>query len=288
MAMMSEILSIQSHVAYGYVGNRAAVFPLQRLGFDVTAINTVQFSNHTGYGSWQGDVMPAEHIEKIVNGLRDRGVLANFSAILSGYMGDVTLGEIILATVAEIRRANTDLIYCCDPVMGDIGRGFFVREGLPEFFKQQVIPQADIITPNKFEAEFLADMKINSLADAVQACEKLSGMGPKIILLTSVEVAETGSDNIQMLAYSAQEKFLVTTPKFKFDVAPNGSGDMTAAIFLADYLQHKNLATALEHVAASVYAVFKQTHEKKTRELQLIQAQEEIAHPSEKFLVQRV
>lgn len=285
---MLDILSIQSHVAYGYVGNRAAVFPLQRLGFDVTAINTVQFSNHTGYGSWQGDVMSAEHIEKIMQGLRDRDVLNNFIAVLSGYMGDVALGKIILDVVAEIKQKNPQLIYCCDPVMGDVGRGFFVREGIPQFFKEFVIPQADIITPNKFEAEFLSDMEITTMDKAVSACQHLSQLGSKIILITSLEVQETQADTIQMLVYSNNEAFVVTTPKFMFETPPNGSGDMTAAIFLGDYLKNKNLLQALSHVASSVFAVFKKTFEAKTRELQLIQAQDEIAKPVENFSIQRV
>lgn len=280
---MVHILSIQSHVAYGYVGNRAAVFPLQRLGFDVTAINTVQFSNHTGYGAWRGDVMSVEHITNVIQGLRERDLLPQFSAVLTGYMGDSTLGEIVLQTVTEIRALNPELIYCCDPVMGDVGRGFFVRPGLPEFFQQQLTPQADIITPNKFEAEYLSGVTIDTLNAALIACEKLVDAGSKIVLITSLETAETPENSIQMLAYSAHEKYLITTPKFAMPIAPNGSGDATTAIFLGDYLQHKNLAHALQHAANSVYGIFKQTYEKNTRELQLISAQEEIAHPSENF-----
>ncbi len=285
---MSEILSIQSHVAYGYVGNRAAVFPLQRLGFDVTAINTVQFSNHTGYGQWQGDVMTAEHIDHIINGLRQRDLLRNFSAVLTGYLGDVKLGEIILKAVAEIRQHNPDLIYCCDPVMGDVGRGFFVREGLPEFFKHQAVPQADMITPNKFEAEYLTGHSINNLDDALQACAILSDSGAKIILITSLETDETPVDHIQMLAYFGHERYLVTTPKFKFNVAPNGAGDVTAAIFLGDYLKNKNLQQALEHVSNSVFSILKQTYDNKTRELQLIPSQHAIVAPEKQAILQKI
>lgn len=280
---MTHILSIQSHVVYGYVGNRAAVFPLQRLGFDVTAINTVQFSNHTGYGAWRGDVMSAEHITAVIQGLRERELLGQFSAVLTGYMGDSKLAEIILKTVTEIREFNPDLIYCCDPVMGDVGRGFFVRPGLPEFFQQQLTPQADIITPNKFEAEYLSDMAIDTLEAALASCAKLVAAGSKIILITSLETAETPENTIQMLAYSAHEKYLITTPKFSMPIAPNGSGDATAAIFLGDYLTHKNVARALQHAANSIYGIFKHTYEKNTRELQLISAQEEIANPTENF-----
>src|SRR5688572_24371027 len=124
---MKKILSIQSHVAYGYVGNRAAVFPLQLLGYDVIAINTVQFSNHTGYGKWTGMVFEDRHIGDIVAGLEENGALDEVDAVLSGYLGDAALGGIVLDAVCRIRAHRPDMIYCCDPVMGDTGRGFFVR-----------------------------------------------------------------------------------------------------------------------------------------------------------------
>jgi len=122
-----NVLSIQSWVAYGHVGNASAVFPMQRLGCEVWAIHTVQFSNHTGYGAWKGRVFDGPMVEEIVDGMADRGVLSACDAVLSGYMGSADIGAAILSTVARVKAGNPAALYCCDPVIGDVGRGVFVR-----------------------------------------------------------------------------------------------------------------------------------------------------------------
>ena len=126
-----NILSIQSWVAYGHVGNASAVFPLQRLGAEVWAVNTVQFSNHTGYGAWTGQVFTGEQVAAVIDGIAARGALARCDAVLSGYMGDAGIGAAILDAVARVRAAQPGGVYCCDPVIGDEGRGVFVRPGIP-------------------------------------------------------------------------------------------------------------------------------------------------------------
>jgi pyridoxine kinase len=149
-----KILSIQSSVAYGHVGNSAAVFPLQRLGHEVWPVLTVHFSNHTGYGAWRGPLLAPTDVADVINGIDDRGVLGEADAVLSGYQGDPAVGAVILDTVARVKGLNPDAVYCCDPVMGDVGRGMFVRPGIPEFMRDTVVPQADILTPNHFELDF--------------------------------------------------------------------------------------------------------------------------------------
>ena len=151
-----KILSIQSSVAYGHVGNSAAVFPLQRLGHEVWPVLTVHFSNHTGYGAWRGPLLAPTDVADVINGIEDRGVLGEADAVLSGYQGDPAVGAVILDAVARVKELNPDAVYCCDPVMGDVGRGMFVRPGIPEFMRDTVVPQADILTPNHFELDFLA------------------------------------------------------------------------------------------------------------------------------------
>src|SRR4051812_41839682 len=128
-----NILSIQSHVVYGHVGNASATFPMQRLGHEVWPVNTVQFSNHTGYGSWTGRVLDGLSIEELVDGVAARGVLGRCDGVLSGYMGSADIGQAILGTVKRVRQANGGALFCCDPVIGDVGRGIFVRPGIPEF-----------------------------------------------------------------------------------------------------------------------------------------------------------
>ncbi|MBX9598707.1 MAG: pyridoxal kinase PdxY [Burkholderiales bacterium] len=285
---MANILSLQSHVAYGYVGNRAAVFPLQRLGHEVIAINTVQFSNHTGYGSWTGDIMTVEHIDKIFAGLEQQGMLNHINGVLTGYLGDSALGEILLKWLQKLRTINPQLIYCCDPVIGDIGRGIFVKAGVPEFFREQALPHATILTPNQFELTNLTGIEVTTLADAREACAVLHDKGAKQILVTSLTRNDADPTQIEMLLSTKDEAYLLATPRLEMPIAPNGSGDMTAAIYLAKYIQSNNLLLSLEHTAAALFATFKQTLKLARRELAIIQSQNEIVQPSQWFKAKKV
>ena len=285
---MKTVISIQSHVAYGYVGNRAAVFPLQRLGFDAVAVNTVQFSNHTGYGAWTGQVFSPEHIADILDGIDARGVLPTCHAVLSGYMGDAGLGQVVVGAAARVKAANPQAVYCCDPVMGDVGRGFFVRPGIPEFMKAHAVPAADIVTPNQFELEFLTDRTVRTMADALDATAALRATGPKLVLVTSLTRTDAPADRIEMLADSAEGAWVVTTPRLPLDPPPNGAGDAVAALFLAHYLKAFDPAHALEQAASAIYAVFLETRRLGTRELALIPAQDEMVKPAQIFRAERV
>lgn len=285
---MKTVISIQSHVAYGYVGNRAAVFPLQRLGCDAIAVNTVQFSNHTGYGEWTGQVFTAEHVADLMDGVAARGVLPTCDALLSGYMGDVGLGQVIVETAARLKAANPRAVYACDPVMGDIGRGFFVRPGLPEFIRDHAVPAADLMTPNQFELEYLTGRTVETLDDALAATAALRARGPRLVLVTSLTRKDADPGHIEMLADDTHGAWLVSTPRLPLDPPPNGSGDAVAALFLAHYLKAFDPADALEQAAAAIYAIFQTTRRMGTRELQLIAAQDEFVNPSQRFTVTRV
>ncbi|MEO8559999.1 MAG: pyridoxal kinase PdxY [Rhodospirillales bacterium] len=280
-----NILSIQSHVAYGYVGNRAATFPLQRLGVEVWAINTVQFSNHTGYGAWTGEVYPPAQIAALIDGIAARGVLGECDAVLSGYLGDSAMGEVVIDAATRVRKANDNALWCCDPVMGDVGRGFFVRPGIPELFRDRIVPLTDILTPNQFELDYLAGTTTSSLDDAIAACRKLLARGPRIVLVTSLHRHDAKPGEIEMLAVTKNAAYLVATPQLDFATSPNGSGDAVAALFLAHYLKNKDVAKALAEAAAAIFAVMQATHRAGRRELDLIGAQDEIARPSRHFAV---
>ncbi|WP_119943168.1 pyridoxal kinase PdxY [Neorhizobium sp. NCHU2750] len=275
---MKQILSIQSHVAYGYVGNRAATLPLQRLGHEVTVINTVQFSNHTGYLKWTGEVFSAAHIESILDGLESLGALEKMDALLTGYLGDPAIGDIILQLLDRLPK---HIRWLCDPVMGDVGRGFFVRPGIPDYFRQKALARASIITPNQFELEYLAGRQILTLDDAVKACRMIHETGPEIVLLTSLIHDGTRDDEIQMLASSKSgEQFLATTPRLPLDPAPNGAGDCTSALFLGHILSGATLDEALSKTASSIFALFEKTRQAGRRELHMIAAQDDFAHPA--------
>ena len=281
-----NILSIQSTVAYGHVGNSAAVFPLQRLGIGVWPVITVHFSNHTGYGEWRGPVLPADDIAEVIRGIGERGALPGCDATLSGYMGDVTLGEVILDAASQVKAANARALYCCDPVMGDVGRGFFVRPGIPEFMRDRAVPAADIITPNQFELEFLTGHSVDTLDHALVAADAARAMGPELVLITSLQRDGAPADTIELLAVSGEGAWLVGTPLLPISV--NGAGDMTAALFLAHYLKSGEPATALGRVAASVFAVMEATVAAGAREIQIVAAQDAIAEPPDRFQVEQV
>lgn len=280
---MSHILSIQSHVATGYVGNRSAVFPLQRLGCEVSFINTVQFSNHTGYGSWTGEIFSAEHVQDVLNGLETNKTLASIDAVLSGYQGSPELSQVIVENVTNIKQQYPNVIYCCDPVIGDVGRDVYVIPETARYIKQHAVSIADILTPNQFELAYLTDCTLNNLDDVIAACQKLHQQGPGIILVTSLTCAGVNNNEIDMLVSDNGKIWLTRTPRFEFEHAPSGSGDATAAIFLAKYLETKNVVTALEHTTAALHAIFSETHRQQSYELRLITAQDEIVNPKKYF-----
>jgi pyridoxine kinase len=274
---MKTILSIQSHVAFGYVGNDAAKFPLQRLGFNVIDINTVQFSNHTGYGDWEGDAVSADHIERVLKGIERRIPLSQIDGLLTGYMGNPDIASVILEAAGKL---SPNAIWLCDPVMGDVGRGMFVPESIQTLFKTRVVQKAKIITPNQYELEFLTGHKVETLDHAREACRAAHAMGPEIVLLTSLIHDQTKDNEIQMLAsHKDGSQFIVTTPRLPLDPAPNGAGDCTAALFLAHNLNGETLDNALAKTAGSIYAVFEATMKAKTRELAIIGAQDSFPAP---------
>jgi pyridoxine kinase len=276
-----NLLSIQSHVAYGHVGNAAATFPLQRIGIEVWPIHTVQFSNHTGYGSWTGRVFEAGLITELVQGISERGVLGQCDGVLSGYMGSAETGAAILDAVAQVRAANPQARYCCDPVIGDVGRDVFVRPGIPEFMRDHALPAADIVTPNQFELDHLTGRTSATRRDALAAINMLHQRGPKAIMVTSLHTDETPPDAIDLVVSDPSGRFRVRTPKLPISV--NGAGDAIAALFFAHYLRTGSAAEALSRSASSVFGILRRTADVGAREILLIEAQEEFVNPSRMF-----
>ncbi|HKG84509.1 MAG TPA: pyridoxal kinase PdxY [Beijerinckiaceae bacterium] len=281
-----NILSIQSHVAYGHVGNAAAVFPMQRLGVEVWPIHTVQFSNHTGYGAWTGRVFDGAAIAELVEGIAHRGVLAQCDGVLSGYMGSAEIGAAILTAVARLREANPGALYCCDPVIGDVGRGVFVRPSIPEFMRDEALPAADIVTPNQFELDFLSGLATGTLAQAKEAVAAVQRLGPRVVLVTSLHTAETPEDAIDLLAGEGGAFWRLRTPRLSLEV--NGAGDAIAALFLVHYARSRSAAQALGEAAASVYGLLRRTAAAGSREILLVAAQDELVSPTQRFAVERV
>ena len=276
-----NLLSIQSHVAYGHVGNSAAVFPLQRIGVEVWPVHTVQFSNSTRYEDWTGQVFSGDLIRDVVAGIDKRGVLGECDGVLSGYIGSAEIGAAVLDAVKIVKTANPAARYCCDPVIGDVGRNIFVRPGVPEFFRDHAVPAADIVTPNQFELDHLTGGESRTMAQAVAAIDKLHKIGPSTIIVTSLFTDETPADCLDLLASDRKGRYRVRTPKLPIDV--NGAGDAIAALFLAHYLRIGNIGEALATAASALHGVLRQTFETGAHELLFVQAQDELVKPTQVF-----
>jgi pyridoxine kinase len=280
-----KFLSIQSSVAYGHVGNSAAVFPLQRLGHEVWPVSTVVFSNHTGYGAWRGPLLPPGDVADVITGIEERGVLDQVDAVLSGYQGGAGIAEVILDAVARVRAANPKASYTCDPVMGNASSGCFVHPDIPPILRERVVPRADVITPNQFELGFLTGSEPETLDEILTSAEVARKMGPRTVLITSVQRSDRPADTTEMVAVDDDGAWIVQTPKLPLKA--NGSGDVTSALFTA-HLLATDAPTALGRTAASVFALLEETLRSGERELRLVAAQDVFVDPSMSFEVERI
>lgn len=276
---MKNVLSIQSHVVYGYAGNKAAVLPMQLLGVDVWPLHTVQFSNHTQYQKWQGMVFPQEQIGLITQGMDEIGVLPECDAVLSGYIGAAEQGQSILATVRAVKAKNPNAIYFCDPVMGHPEKGCIVAPGVAEFLEHDAVSCADVLAPNLLELQALSGLPVENFEQAVAAARHLLSRGPKKVLVKHLSKAGRDPQQFEMLLVSADEVLHISRPLHDFDRQPVGVGDLTSAIFLANLLQGKNDREAFEHTANAVNDVMTCTQQNGKYELQIVAAREHIVNP---------
>ena len=254
--MLAPVLSIQSHVVYGHVGNAAAVFPLQRLRRDVWPLMSVQFSSHAGYSGWRGRAFDGHMIDECTAGL------------------------------AAIRAANPGAAYACDPVIGDVGRGAYVAPGVAEFFRDRALPSATIATPNAFELEWLTGASTGTLDEARAAVAALRARGPNVVVITSLSLDDASADALDTLAGDDQGVWRLRTPKLP--IAVNGAGDLFAALFFHHWLERGSTPEALSRTASSVFGIVAATFAAGQRELALVTAQDELVRPSQVFAAEAV
>jgi pyridoxine kinase len=280
------VLSIQSAVAYGHVGNSAAVLPLQRLGFDVFPVNTVLLAHHPGHGrGWRGHKVTPAQIDEILTGLEERSALTRCAAVLSGYLGDAAVGESVLRAVARTRAARPDALYLCDPVIGDDHSGVFVAAGIPQAMRDRLLPVADIVTPNRFELAHLSERPVESLDDVLAAAADLRARGPRLVIATGLTLPDQ-PERVAVLADSTSESWLVTTPRRPVDLG--GTGDAFSALFLGHYLATGALRLALERAVAAIFALVERTHASGADELRLVAAQDALVAPDRHFAAVRL
>lgn len=275
------VLTVQSHVVAGHVGNSAAVFCLQRAGVEAWGLDTLQFSNHTAIKGWTGDVFPAAHLKKLIDGLAVCSGLNNCDGVLSGYLGAKETGEVVLNAVERVRQANPDAFYCCDPVMGDNGT-LYVAKDIPDFMKNRAVPAADFITPNRFELGWLVNQNVNSESDAIAAARRLIGNGRlKAVVVTGLPV---GTDGLAALTVEAGAAWRVATPKLKFNASVCcGAGDMTAALLVANFVKTSRLPESMAKAVSSVWGLIKAAEQTNAADIPLIAAQSQIEAPDRLF-----
>lgn len=279
------VLSIQSQVAFGHVGNSAAVLPLQRLGFDVFPVPTVQLAHHPGYGRWCGFRLRPDQIEEILGGLEERGAFRRCAGLLSGYLGDAPIADLVLRAHRVVRSARPDALYLCDPVIGDDHTGVFVSAGVPERMRDDLVPAADVITPNRFELAWLAGRPVETREQALAAAAEVRARGPRVVVATGLTFADA-PDKVSVLAESAQGAWLVTTPRREATL--HGAGDLFSALLLGHYLRTRELPGALERATAATFAVVERTIAASSTELRLVAAQDEFAAPRRLFRAERL
>jgi pyridoxine kinase len=275
------VISIQSQVAYGHVGNSAAVFPMQMHGIDVMAVPTTLLSNRPGYPTLRGRVLDAPLVADLLRGIEERGAIDSCKMILSGYLGSPEIAAVVADFVARARARNPALRYCCDPVLGDRDRGLFVQKDIPPLVRDRLCPLADIITPNHFEFEWLCGAKATTIEQVIAQAQALLARGPSTIVVTSAELRDTPDGEIETLAIERSRAWRVRTPKLPIN--PSGTGDLFAALFAAARVQGADTPDALGHAASAIFAVLERTAISGTEEMRIVESAEQLVRPQRRF-----
>jgi pyridoxine kinase len=280
-----NVISIQSQVAFGHVGNSAAVFPMQMHGIDVTAVPTTLLSNRPGYPSIRGRVLDAQLVADLLRGIEERGAVEACDMILSGYLGSPEIAAMVAEFVARAKARNANLAYCCDPVLGDRDRGLFVPADIPPLVRDRLCPLADIITPNHFEFEFLCGAKATTSGQVIGAAQALMALGTSTVVVTSAELEDTPEGEIETVAI---EKFgerckawRVRTPRLP--ISPSGTGDLFAALFVAARVRRLHTPDALGHAVSAIFAVLERTAIAGTEEMRIVESAPLLVRPARRF-----
>lgn len=281
-----KILSIQSAVAFGYVGNSAAVFPLQRLGHTVWPVHTVNFSNHTGYPHVRGPIIPASDVRDVIEGMDLNGALNDVDVVLSGYQGSAEISSVILDTVARVRELNPRMTYVADPVMGNLDHGIYVAEDIVPLMRDRVIREAEIITPNQFELGVLTGAPVRTYAQTLDAVDTVRSWGPEVVLVTSVFQQEATDSTVDLMVVDSSGAWVVSTPMLSGKIT--GSGDVTAALFTSHYLESSDAKTALERTTSSIFELISRTRQTDSPELLLVECQDILVTPPTHFEATRL
>ncbi|MEN2977170.1 pyridoxal kinase [Tistrella bauzanensis] len=271
------VLSIQSRVSFGHVGNSAATLPLERLGRDVCALDTVRFSSNPRYAGWRGTVTDPAELRGLIEGLdalpdEAGGGLGFVRAVLTGYFGSAAQVAVAAEAVDRVRRRVPGAFYLFDPVIGDYPAGRYVQPGVAEAMVDELLPRADLVVPNHYELDHLTGARTTTRAEVIAALDRLASMGPEMAVATSVRVAETAPGSVEVIAVGQAGRFRIETPLVPAHFS--GTGDMFSAVLLADLLAHRDLARAIRRAVAATYAVVEASRNMGGAELALVAAQD--------------
>lgn len=280
------VLSLQSFVTYGHVGNSAALPPMQAQGFEIWPLPTAILAHHPGHGRPAARTTPPNEVEDVVDSLAKLGVLAQCRAVLTGWLGSAGNAAAALDAVDQVRALNPHALWLCDPVIGDRAEGIYVDAALPPLFRDRLLPRADIATPNQFELEWFSGQKADTLAGALAACRVLLSRGTRIVVCTSLQRHDRSAGEIEALAVTADGAWIAGTPEL--NNAPHGAGDMFAALFLARLLKGKSVKKALGFATAATYGVLAASVEAGQNEPLLVAARAELVLPTTTPRLERV
>jgi pyridoxine kinase len=275
------VISIQSQVAYGHVGNSAAAFPLQMHGIDVIAVPTTLLSNRPGYPTLRGRVLDAPLVADLLRGVEERGAVETCQMILSGYLGSPEIAAVVAEFVQRARARNPAISYCCDPVLGDRDRGLFVHADIPPLVRDRLCRLAELITPNHFEFEWLCGATATTIDEVIARAQALFARGPSTVVVTSADLADTPAGHIDTLAVERAKAWRVRTPKLP--ISPSGTGDLFAALLVSARVRGSDTPAALAHAASAVFAVLERTAARGTEEMRIVETASLLVHPPRRF-----
>ena len=265
---MYSVISIQSQVVYGHVGNSAAVFPMQSKGINVLAVPTTLLSNHPHYPTMRGKILEHKLVEDLLLGIEERGLIEKTETLVTGFLGSIEIANVVDEFISLAQKRNPHMIYVCDPVMGDDDLGVFVDENLLSIFSNKLIPKATIITPNQFELELITGRSARNIEDLQNAAERLINQTTKSIVVTGCILKDSEDGYVETIVCENSKVHRI--PIKKLPVRPCGTGDLFTALMISHLSQGKNLILACEAAVSEVFKTLEQTLLHESNEMRLL------------------
>lgn len=267
LSMQTSVISIQSQVVYGHVGNSAAVLPMQARGLNVAAVPTTLLSNHPGYETMRGRVLEPELVSDLLRGVEERGLISSSRYIVSGYLGSRANGEVVADFVTRARKINPDITYICDPVMGDTGLGVFVADPVVEFIIRQLVPLADLLTPNQFEVGLITGCEITSFDILQEKVRQIQALNNARLIATGCIFPDTPYGSLENVVFENGGETRLTT--VRVPIVPVGTGDLFTGLLTANLAYGSTLTEAARNAASTVLKVVGRTAAQSEQEMQL-------------------